>query len=340
MAGNSQRRGATRKPGTKKGAVVGSGGQRRQGLTGRGPTPRAEDRPGHVAHRRARAADRSSGKSGAGVPGQGGPRGGAGRSQGGSGRGSGGKADGRESVAGRNSVLEALQAGIPATSLHVGQYLESDDRVREAMRLAVDRGIPLLETTKTDLDRLAGGANHQGVVLQVPPYEYADAADLLARAFEEHPAPILVALDGVTDPRNLGAIVRSAAAFGASGVVVPERRSAGVTAAAWKTSAGAAARVPVARATNLVRWLIAAQRSGATVLGLAAGGGATLPDLDPATARGPVVIVIGSEGRGLGHLVSQTCDELVAIPMDAATESLNAGVAAGVALYAVAAARR
>ena len=352
MAGNSQRRGATRKPGSKKGATVGSGGQVRQKLEGRGPTPKAQDRPGHSAYRRARSAEKYAGKSGPGGGSGGGPGGsggggrGAGAGRGGSGgKGSSGKGSTRgkaatESVAGRNSVLEALQAQVPATALHVQQYLDADDRVREAMKLAVARGIPLLETTRGDLDRISGGAVHQGIVLQVPPYEYADATDLLDAALERTDAALLVALDGVTDPRNLGAVVRSAAAFGAHGVVVPERRAAGMTASAWKASAGAAARVPVARATNLVRWLVAAQKAGATVIGLAMGGGAELPDLDRDLLRGPLVVVVGSEGKGLGHLVSQTCDQLVAIPMDAATESLNASVAASVALYAAATARR
>jgi 23S rRNA (guanosine2251-2'-O)-methyltransferase len=243
-------------------------------------------------------------------------------------------------VAGRNSVLEALQAGIPASALQVQQYLDADDRVREAMKLAVGRGIPLLETTRGDLDRISGGAVHQGIVLQIPAYQYADPRDLMEAAFDASEQPLIVALDGVTDPRNLGAVVRSAAAFGAQGVVIPERRAAGMTAAAWKTSAGAASRVPVARATNLVRWLVAAQKSGATVLGLAMEGDVDLPELEAAVATGPVVLVVGSEGKGLGHLVSQTCDQLVSIPMQADTESLNAGVAAGIALYAVAAARR
>lgn len=320
MAGNSQRRGATRRTGTKKGAVVGSGGQGRQKLEGRGPTPKAEDRPGHAANRRARAAEKQGGR-GKPAPSR-------------------SRAATTESVAGRNSVLEALQAGIPATALHVQQYLDADERVRDAMRLAVDRQIPLLETTRGDLDRLSGGAVHQGIVLQVPPFEYATAEDILAAAYDAGEQPLVVVLDGVTDPRNLGAVVRSAAAFGAHGVVIPERRAAGMTASAWKTSAGAAARIPVARATNLVRFLVSAQRDGATVIGLAMGGTVTLPDLDPELATGPLVIVVGSEGKGLGHLVSQTCDLLVGIPMDAATESLNAGVAAGIALYAVSTHRR
>lgn len=331
MAGNSQRRGATRKPGSKKGATVGSGGQRSKKLEGRGPTPRAEERPGHSQYRKARSAEKRAGSGGGSRAGGSGGRGG------GSG---GGRKPATESVAGRNAVLEALQAGIPASALHVQQYLDADDRVREAMQLAVGARIPLLETTRGDLDRISGGAVHQGIVLQVPPYEYADPMDIMDAAFDAAEQPLVVALDGVTDPRNLGAIVRSAAAFGAHGVVVPERRAAGMTAAAWKTSAGAASRVPVARVTNLVRWLVSAQKSGATVLGLAMEGDADLPDLDPAVTTGPVVLVVGSEGKGLGHLVSQTCDQLVSIPMDADTESLNAGVAAGIALYAVASARR
>lgn len=325
MAGNSQRRGATRKPGSKKGQVVGSGGQTRQKLEGRGPTPKAEDRPGHTAYRRARSAETYSGKRGSG------------RATG-SGRGT--KKSANETVAGRNSVLEALQAGIPANALQVQQYLEGDQRVREAMKLAVGRDIPLLETTRGDLDRISGGAVHQGIVLQVPAFTYADEQRLLADAFDSDAQPLIVALEGITDPRNLGAVVRSAAAFGAHGVVIPQRRAAGMTASAWKTSAGAAARVPVARATNLVRWLVAAQKAGATVLGLAMEGERQLPDLDRDTATGPLVIVVGSEGKGLGHLVSQTCDYLVGIPMEASTESLNAGVAAGISLYAVASARR
>lgn len=318
MPGNSQRPGATRKPGSKKGASVGSGGQGRAALQGRGPTPKASERPGHPSYRQARAAAKQGpgGKRPAPRPEK--------------------RSPAAESVAGRNAVLEALQAGIPMTAVYVQQFLDSDDRVREALRLTVERGLPLLETTRGDLDRISGGAVHQGLVAKIPPYEYADPTDLLEKAFDSGAAPLLVALDGVTDPRNLGAIIRSAAAFGAHGVVIPERRAAGMTAAAWKSSAGAAARLPVARATNLTRFLVSAKKSGATILGLAASGSVALPQLDPAVAREATVLVVGSEGKGLGQLVSQTCDQLVSIPIDSATESLNAGVAAGVALYAIA----
>jgi 23S rRNA (guanosine2251-2'-O)-methyltransferase len=243
-------------------------------------------------------------------------------------------ANATETVAGRNSVVEALRSGVPAKALFVAAGIDSDDRTREAIRIVSDLGVPLLEASRTDLDRLTGGAVHQGLALHVPAYDYAHPGDLLDAAFAADQVPLLVALDGVTDPRNLGAVVRSAAAFGAHGVVVPERRSAGMTAAAWKASAGAAARLPVARAANLTRALVELQRAGCFVVGLDADADVELPGLDVAT--GPVVLVVGSEGRGLSRLVRETCDLVVSIPMAAGTESLNAGVAAGVALYEVA----
>jgi 23S rRNA (guanosine2251-2'-O)-methyltransferase len=311
MAGNSQRR--NRRTSNKKGATVGSGGQRRKGLEGRGPTPPAEMRKGHKKSRVAAAqAKRVSSQS----------RRPSGR----------GAKDTAELVVGRNPVVEALRAGIPATAVYVQQYIDNDDRVREAVKLATDRGVPLLEAPRPELDRLSAGLHHQGLVLQIPPYEYAHPDDLVAIAGEQAEDPLIVALDGVTDPRNLGAVVRSVAAFGGHGVVVPERRAAGMTAGAWKTSAGTAARVPVARATNLTRTLEAYQKAGLTVVGLAADGDVELGDLE--VLAGPVVVVAGSEGKGLSRLVGETCDLLARIPMPGgAAESLNAGVAAGVVLY-------
>ncbi|HEU5043036.1 MAG TPA: 23S rRNA (guanosine(2251)-2'-O)-methyltransferase RlmB, partial [Nocardioidaceae bacterium] len=188
--------------------------------------------------------------------------------------------------------------------------------------------------TRAELDRRTDGAVHQGLAARIPAYEYAHPTDLLAAAAERGEAPLVVALDSVTDPRNLGAVVRSAAGFGAHGVLIPERRSAGMTASAWKTSAGAAARMPVARATNLVRQLKDYQQAGCMVVGLDADGDVSLPALD--LADGPLVIVVGSEGKGLSRLVAETCDALVSIPMVGSLESLNAGVAASVALYVVA----
>lgn len=315
MPGNSRRRGAVRRSGSKKGPTVGSGGQRRKGLEGKGPTPKAVDRPHHKAHRSAKSS------------------GGSGRGRAPSARGS---RPSSEVVAGRNAVVEALRTAVPVSTLYVAGRLESDDRVREALKTAADRGIPILETPRGELDRLTDGAVHQGLAVQVPPYEYLHPKDLIDP--EAPGTPLVVALDGITDPRNLGAIIRSVAAFGGHGVVVPARRSVGMTASAWKTSAGAAARVPVARATNLTRALEDYRKAGFFILGLDMDGDVELPGLELATE--PVVIVVGSEGKGLSRLVAQTCDQIVSIPMATAVESLNAGVAAGVALYEVARQRR
>ncbi|MFZ2515890.1 MAG: 23S rRNA (guanosine(2251)-2'-O)-methyltransferase RlmB, partial [Candidatus Lutibacillus vidarii] len=237
-----------------------------------------------------------------------------------------------EVVAGRNSVLESLRMNVPATTLYVATRIDTDDRVRETLKLASSRGLPILEAPRAEIDRLTDGAVHQGLALVVPPYAYASVADLIDP--EIPGVPLVVALDGVTDPRNVGAVVRSVAAFGGHGVLVPERRSAGMTAAAWKVSAGAAARIPVAKATNLTRALQDLQKAGFFVLGLDMDGDVSLPELGLVDT--PVVIVVGSEGKGLSRLVAQTCDQIVSIPMSSAVESLNAGVAAGVALYEVA----
>lgn len=317
MAGNSQRRNR-RNPGSKKGATVGTGGHSRKSLQGRGPTPPAEARKGHPKQRAAAA----------GVKRERDARARAGMRRTRSGRGGSGVA---ELVVGRNSVVEALKGGVPANALYVMQFVDTDDRVREAYQLANERGIPLMEAPRAQLDQMTGGLNHQGLVLQVPPYEYAHPDDLLEEAANVGQAPLIVALDGVTDSRNLGAVVRSAAAFGAHGVVIPERRAAGMTAGAWKTSSGAAARLSVARATNLTRALEVYRKAGLIVVGLAADGESEIGDLD--ALNGPVVIVAGSEGKGLSRLVSETCDLRVRIPMPGATESLNVGVAAGIVLY-------
>lgn len=234
---------------------------------------------------------------------------------------------------GRNPVVEALRAGVPASALHVAEGTERDARLREALLVAVETGVSVLEVPRTELDRVTAGGSHQGVALQIPPYEYAHPDDLVARAHDLGEVPLIVALDGVTDPRNLGAITRSAAAFGAHGVVVPERRTASMSASAWKTSAGAAARIPVARAGNLNRALKSYKDAGLLIIGLDMDGAIELPEFEAATE--PVVLVIGSEGKGLARLVRENCDLIVSIPMTSATESLNAGIAAGVTLYEI-----
>jgi 23S rRNA (guanosine2251-2'-O)-methyltransferase len=311
MAGNSARRGAVKKTG-KGNPTAGSGGRVRRGLEGKGPTPKAKDREGHKAYKaRKRVENKQSAR----------PRRPA-------------RPGDSEWIAGRNSVVEALRAHMPVSGVYVAEGAERDGRLREVFRVAADQGISLLEVSRGELDRLTQGAVHQGLAAKVPAYEYAHPDDLLDRAAEVREQPLIVALDSVTDPRNLGAVVRSAAGFGAHGVLIPERRAASMTAAAWKTSAGAAARVPVAQATNLTRQLKAYQDAGCMVVGLAADGDVALPDLE--LAEGPLVIVVGSEGKGLSRLVAETCDQLVSIPMVNSLESLNAGVAASVTLYAVA----
>jgi len=310
MAGNSRRRGAVRKAGTKKGPTVGSGGVRRRGLEGRGATPPAHMRPGHPAAKRAAKQTRGP----AGKP-----------------------TDETEIVLGRNPVLECLRAQAPASALYVALGAEADERLTESVTLAADRGIPIMEVPRGDLDRISANGLHQGIALQVPPYAYAHPDDLLAAATADAEPALLVALDNISDPRNLGAIVRSVAAFAGHGVLIPQRRSASVTAVAWRTSAGAAARVPVARATNLNRTLKDWADTGVQVIGLDAEGDTELDDLD---ASGPVVVVVGSEGKGLSRLVRQNCDAVVSIPMAGPAESLNASVAAGVVLAEIARQRR
>jgi 23S rRNA (guanosine2251-2'-O)-methyltransferase len=309
MAGNSRRRGAVRKPGTKKGPTVGSGGVRRRGLEGRGATPPAHMRPHHPAAKRAAAQARRPAK----------------------------KTDETETVLGRNPVLECLRAGVPATALYVALSTEADERLAESVTRAADSGIAILEVPRAELDRISANGLHQGIALQVPPYNYAHPDDLLAAAREHAEPALIVALDNISDPRNLGAIVRSVAAFGGHGVLIPQRRSASVSAVAWRTSAGAAARVTVARATNLNRTLRDWAARGLRVVGLDADGATTLDELD---GTDDLVIVVGSEGKGLSRLVRETADAVVSIPMAGPTESLNAAVAAGVVLADVARQRR
>ena len=303
MSGNSKNRPGIRKT-NKKGAVKGSGGARRRGLRGKGPTPKAEDRVYHAAHKRKLERQR--------------------RDQGRHDR-----SASTELVVGRNPVIECLHARVPATALYIAQGTRNDDRLTEAVQLAHSRSIPLIEVPRIELDSMTGNGLHQGVGLQIPPFEYADVFDLIGTVADGKEQGMVVVLDNITDPRNLGAVIRSTAAFGGQGVVIPERRSASVTAVAWRTSAGTAARLPVAKATNITRTLKEFQQNGYQVVGLDAGGDTTY---DSSDGTGPVVIVVGSEGKGLSRLVRETCDVLVSVPTTSWVESLNASVAAGVVL--------
>ena len=402
MAGKPSRPGAAK---SKKGGKVGSGGNGKQRLEGRGPTPKAEDRKNHKAFKAKQAAERKAFALGIKVAGKGAgnsstarkfaaeldpkiatsrtgkaaarpvtERSTTGRSTAGraaSGRpvgkstagtkdgarrgeflapgsrtaGSAGAAkrsgqrvakaaEASEVLSGRNSVLEALRAKVPSTALFIATRIEMDERVREAIKIASTRGIPVSELTRPEIDRMTGyDSVHQGIALQVPPYKYQHPMELLDLILSRGQKPLLVALDGITDPRNLGAIIRSVAAFGGQGVILPQRRSTGVTASAWKTSAGAAARIPVALAANLNATLKDLKKRGCFIVGLDGGGDMTLPEFTLGTE--PLVLVVGSEGKGLSRLVTENCDAVVSIPIGGDTESLNAGIAASVTLYEV-----
>jgi 23S rRNA (guanosine2251-2'-O)-methyltransferase len=303
---------------------------------GRSGDRRSSDRP---------AGDRGAdGRGGRGYPsGSGRPAGSASRGSGSAARGAGstsrgagstsrGAGSAAEIVAGRNAVLESLRARVPASALHVGPRLDADERIGEAVMLAADIGVPVVEAGRAELDRMTGGAIHQGLALKVAPYSYAAPGDLIEAARDAAAQPLIVALDGITDPRNLGAIARSVAAFGGHGILVPVRRSAGVSAGAWKASAGALARVRVAQASNLAQALAAYQQAGLFVVGLDSGGSEDIGQLQ--LADSPLVLVVGAEGRGLSRLIAERCDAIARIPITGA-ESLNASVAASIALYAV-----
>ncbi|GGG80345.1 23S rRNA (guanosine(2251)-2'-O)-methyltransferase RlmB [Corynebacterium pelargi] len=307
MGSNNHRPGLRKT--SKKGAAKGSGGQRRRGLRGKGPTPKAEDRVYHAAHKRKLERQRRD----------------SGRHQ----------KETQELVVGRNPVIECLKAKVPATAMYVAEGTKNDNRLSEAVAIAHSRSIPLVEVARHELDRMTGNGMHQGIGLQIPPFEYADVHSIMEAAAAQ--AGMVVVADNITDPRNLGAIIRSVAAFGGHGVVIPERRSASVTAVTWRTSAGTAARLPVAKATNITRTLKEFQKNGYQVVGLDAGGEHTLDTYD---GRGPVVVVVGSEGKGLSRLVAETCDTIMSIPMEGWVESLNASVAAGVVLSEFARQRR
>lgn len=301
MAGNSQRRGAKRETGKKKGATTGSGGQRKSGLKGKGPTPKASERVYHPAAKRERKQSTAKPKRNDAIG---------------------------DVVIGRNPVLEALRAGVPATSLYLQVRADPDERWRESLALAQQASIPVFEGSRSDLDELSRNGNHQGLVLAIEDYEYAELDDVAT-------GNLLVMLDGITDTHNVGAIARSATAFGASGLVLPSRRSAGITASAWKASAGALSRLPVARVTNLRAALEELHEEGWMSIGLEADTDVTFTDINDDVLTDKVVLVVGSEGSGLSRLVAQTCDFLVRIPMVREQESLNASVAAGIALNSV-----
>ena len=294
----------------------GSGGNNKRRLAGKGPTPKAEDRTYHPAAKRKAAAASAPKKAKSSAR---------------------GARDTRESrdyevqddvIVGRNPVVEALRAGVAVKRVMIARGIDIDERVTEILELARENRIEVIEVNRKELDPYPA---HQGVALKVAPYKFRPLSEVLQRVSG---VPLLVGLDGVTDPRNLGAIIRSACAFGANAVVIPDRRAAGMTAVAWKASAGAAARTPVVQIKNMTATIHDLQSEGYFVVGLDAGGDVALAEM--AVADEPLMIVIGGEGKGLSRLVRESCDLVVSIPMASSMESLNASVAAAIALYSVA----
>ena len=288
----------------------GSGGNNKRRLAGKGPTPKAVDRPYHpAAKRRAAAATKAKSTS---------------------------RRDSApkeneihdDVIVGRNPVVEALRAGVAIKRVMIARGIDIDERVTEAMELARAARIEVIEVNRKELDPYPA---HQGVALKVAPYKFRPLNEVLQKITG---IPLVVALDGVTDPRNLGAIIRSACAFGAHAVVIPDRRAAGMTAVAWKASAGAAARTPVVQIKNMTATIHDLQSEGYFVVGLDAGGSVSLGEM--AVADEPLMIVVGGEGKGLSRLVRESCDLVVSIPIASEMESLNASVAAAIALYSVA----
>ncbi len=232
-------------------------------------------------------------------------------------------------ITGPRAVGEALQAGVELTRLLVAD--EPSTSLQALRAEAEGSGVPVESTSRRELERLAAGLRHQGVIAYAAPFRYASWDEILQSA-REVSAPVLVALDQVTDPHNLGALIRSSSALGARGLLTMKQRAAPVTPVVVRTAAGATEHLPVTRVTNLARSLDSLRAEGFEVLGLAGEGTTPLPAIGP-TPSGGRVVVVGSEGKGLRRLVRERCDRLIRIPIEGPIASLNASVAGAIALY-------
>ena len=228
---------------------------------------------------------------------------------------------------GRNPVMEALKSGRGITKLMV--LKDAEGSVKKILGMAHDKNIPVQTVDRTVLDRAAYGGPHQGVVAHASDYEYSEVSDILELAAEKNEPPFIIILDGIEDPHNLGAIIRTADAAGAHGVIIPKRRAAAVTATAEKAAAGAASYVHVARVTNISQTIEELKKEGVWIAAV---------DMDgdiytEADLTGPIAMVTGSEGSGISRLVKEKCDFCVSIPMKGGVNSLNASNAAAVLMY-------
>ncbi|MBM6694222.1 MULTISPECIES: 23S rRNA (guanosine(2251)-2'-O)-methyltransferase RlmB [Pseudoflavonifractor] len=232
-------------------------------------------------------------------------------------------------IEGRNAVIEALRAGTAVDKVYIAKG-ETDATLGHIASTARGKGIVVVEADRRKLDAMSVTHSHQGVIAVAAVREYASVSDILQSARDKGEAPLVVVCDELSDPHNLGAVIRTAEAAGAHGVIIPKRRSAGLTAIVAKTSAGAVSYLPVARVANLTALLRELKEEGLWVFGTAADGSTSLYQAD---LKGPAAIVIGSEGNGMSRLVREQCDFLVSIPMRGQVNSLNASAAAAVVLY-------
>ena len=232
-------------------------------------------------------------------------------------------------IEGRNAVIEALRAGTAMDKVYIAKG-ETDATLGHIASTARGKGIVVVEADRRKLDAMSVTHSHQGVIAVAAVREYASVSDILQSARDKGEAPLVVVCDELSDPHNLGAVIRTAEAAGAHGVIIPKRRSAGLTAIVAKTSAGAVSYLPVARVSNLTALLRELKEEGLWVFGTAADGSTSLYQAD---LKGPAAIVIGSEGNGMSRLVREQCDFLVSIPMRGQVNSLNASAAAAVVLY-------
>ena len=236
-----------------------------------------------------------------------------------------------EFIAGRNSVLEALKGERTINKLFVAKG-ERHGSVREIVGLARSQGLVVQEVEQAKLDTITGGLRHQGVVAMVAPVAYMEVEDILAKARELGEPPFLILLDELEDPHNVGAILRTADAAGVHGVLLPKRRGCQLSATVARTSAGAVEHVPVARVGNITQMIEKLKKEGLWVVGADAESDKLYYEAD---LTGPIVLIIGSEGRGLGRLAKEHCDFLVKIPMKGKITSLNASVACSLLLYEI-----
>ncbi len=232
-------------------------------------------------------------------------------------------------IEGRNAVAETLRSGAPIDKLYIAKG-ETDRTLGRIAAAARKSGVVVVEADRRKLDAMSVTHSHQGVIAIAAAQAYASVEDILQKAAERGESPLLVVCDEISDPHNLGAIIRTAECAGAHGVIIPKRRSAGLTAVVAKTSAGAVSYMPVARVPNIPALLKDLKKQGIWVFGTAAGGSVALYEAD---LRGPAAIVIGSEGDGMGRLVGENCDFQVSIPMKGRINSLNASAAAAILLY-------